>query len=64
VIFANGQLNGLARLQPDDLIIAADGGAQHCLKLGIRPQVVIGDFDSVSVDELETLRSQGAEIIA
>jgi thiamine pyrophosphokinase len=64
VIFANGQLNGLARLQPDDLIIAADGGAQHCLKLGIRPQVVIGDFDSVSVDELETLRLQGTEIIA
>ncbi len=64
VIFANGQLNGPAKLQPEDLIIAADGGAQHCLKLGIRPQVVIGDFDSVSPDELETLRGQGAEIIA
>ena len=64
VIFANGQLNGLVKLQPEDLIIAADGGAQHCLRLGIRPQVVIGDFDSVGGDELETLRGQGAEIIA
>jgi thiamine pyrophosphokinase len=64
VIFANGQLNGLVKLQPDDLIIAADGGAQHCLKLGILPQVVIGDFDSIEAGELETLQAQGAEIVA
>lgn len=29
-------------------IIAADGGADNCIKLGIKPDYVIGDFDSIS----------------
>ncbi|MDH7607734.1 MAG: hypothetical protein QHH12_08315, partial [Candidatus Bathyarchaeota archaeon] len=33
VIFANGQLSRPIVLQPDDLIIAADGGTHHCLGL-------------------------------
>jgi len=63
VIFANGRLTRPIILQPDDLIIAADGGSHHCLGLGIRPQVVIGDLDSVRDDELETLSALGTEII-
>jgi thiamine pyrophosphokinase len=63
VIFANGQLSRPITLQPDDLIIAADGGSHHCLQYGIRPQVVIGDLDSVSEDDLEKLSRLGAEII-
>lgn len=63
VIFANGRLSRPIMLQPDDLIIAADGGSHYCLGLGIRPQVVIGDLDSVREDELETLSKLGAEII-
>ena len=63
VIFANGQLNRPILIQPDDLVIAADGGTHHCLGLGIRPQVVIGDLDSVREDELEALSASGTEII-
>jgi thiamine pyrophosphokinase len=63
VIFANGQLTRPILLQPGDLIIAADGGTHHCLGLGIRPQVVIGDLDSVREDELEALSASGTEII-
>ena len=63
VIFANGQLTRPILLQPDDLVIAADGGTHHCLGLGIRPQVVIGDLDSVREDELEELSASGTEII-
>jgi thiamine pyrophosphokinase len=63
VIFANGQLSRPIVLQPDDLIIAADGGTHHCLGLGIQPHVVIGDLDSVREDELEALSASGAEII-
>lgn len=31
-------------------VVAADGGANFCLAAGVRPAVVIGDFDSVTED--------------
>ena len=67
VIFANGVLRGNQAvpqlLQPDDLIIAADGGANHCLELGLQPNVLIGDLDSVFDDDLTRWRDAGTEII-
>jgi thiamine pyrophosphokinase len=63
VIFANGSLKPPVRLSPADIIIAADGGAQHCLALGLVPAVVIGDLDSLTAKELEALKAQGAEIV-
>jgi thiamine pyrophosphokinase len=51
VIFANGILNCPPKLdtilESTDLIIAADGGLHHCLKLKHSPNVLIGDLDSV-----------------
>jgi len=51
VIFANGILDwepDPADLVKDaDLIIAADGGANHCRKLNITPDILIGDLDSI-----------------
>ena len=31
----------------DDFVIAADGGLTHLEKLGVKPHVIIGDFDSL-----------------
>ena len=31
----------------DDLIIASDGGLEHLEKCGIKPDIIIGDFDSL-----------------
>jgi len=51
LIFANGELPNLeaARdmLQADDFILCADGGTRHALALGLIPQVIIGDLDSM-----------------
>jgi thiamine pyrophosphokinase len=66
-IFANGMLSDLdqaVRLAKNcDMIIAADGGARHCLAASILPQAVIGDFDSLTPSELDELQGLGARLI-
>lgn len=68
LIFANGMPDDPAAvpgmIRPDDLLIAADGGADLCDTLGITPDVLIGDLDSVRPDVLDRLRAAGAEIMA
>ena len=51
IIFANGDLPNLEKartlLRPDDFIICADGGTRHALALGLTPNVIVGDMDSL-----------------
>lgn len=67
IIFANGTLADLktaeANIHPSDFVIAADGGAFHCLALGIIPQVVIGDFDSLDETTLTKLQALGVKLV-
>lgn len=66
-IFANGEIidaeRASAAARAAELVVAADGGARHCLALGISPSVVIGDLDSLAADELSRLEAAGAQII-
>ncbi|RJP54701.1 MAG: thiamine diphosphokinase [Anaerolineaceae bacterium] len=66
LIFANGTLPDLdaARqlLRSDDFIICADGGTRHALALGLTPSVVIGDLDSISVEERRKMKDDGIEM--
>ena len=59
VIFANGDLTDIeaarALLQPGDYLIAADGGANHLLRMGILPEIVIGDLDSIDEEKMYEL---------
>ncbi|HUN66881.1 MAG TPA: thiamine diphosphokinase [Bacteroidota bacterium] len=60
LIIANGTLpsrkivSDLARQA--DLIVCADGGANHALRLGIRPDLILGDLDSVTKSTLRAFR--------
>lgn len=66
ILFANGVISNpeidARQIRPEDIIIAADGGARHCLRVGIIPQQIIGDFDSLSEDELRSLEQAGAAL--
>ena len=48
VIFCAGEFNSLAQpVGSTDLVIAADGGLRHVQRLGMTPDLILGDFDSL-----------------
>ena len=48
IIFCAADFFGLVEpVGPEDFIIAADGGLRHTQALGITPNEIIGDFDSL-----------------
>ena len=51
------------RPEPGDLIIGADLGAAHCLRWGWRPDLVIGDLDSLPGAAQAMLIAQGSPFI-
>ena len=44
-------------------IYCADGGANYAHKLGITPDTIVGDLDSIDKDLLETYRAAGINIV-
>jgi thiamine pyrophosphokinase len=67
VVFANGVMEswplGFNLSEKDDLIIAADGGYNHCKRWNLRPHVIVGDMDSVMESDLSALEETHTRII-
>ncbi len=67
IIIANGQIrdNDFYRslIAPTDLVICADGGASNALALGMQPQIVIGDLDSLDGNLKAQLDAEGCQIL-
>ena len=48
IIFCAAAFDALVQpVEKEDFIIAADGGLEHTAKLGIEPNEILGDFDSL-----------------
>ena len=64
IIFANGKFkkSRSMKIHPHDFIIAADGGAEHCMGMGITPALIIGDLDSILPETLKKFQAGGTEI--
>lgn len=67
VIISGGQLADEAYHQQllieAELVICADHGARHALRLGITPHLVVGDLDSLAEEEIKELENRGVEFI-
>lgn len=46
-----------------EYVICADYGMHHATKLGIEPDIIVGDFDSISKEELLSFTNRGIKII-
>ena len=68
-VVAGGQIKDLpffqsklSELNPSG-IICADSGASHVRAIGVIPQVIIGDMDSLTPEMLDYFRERGSKII-
>ncbi len=66
LIFASGTLKKNTQLdlllEQAGLLIAADGGANHCSDLGITPEILVGDLDSIDMAVLASYERGNVEI--
>jgi thiamine pyrophosphokinase len=62
VVFAGGSAPSVSSLPADALVVAADGGADHALALGLEVSVAVGDFDSITPEGLAALEQAGTRV--
>lgn len=64
IVVAGGGLPSLCAdaLPADAPVVAADGGVDHALALGLKVAVAVGDFDSVSESGLAAAEAGGARV--
>ncbi len=68
LVIANGEIENYDRLGDKlkdyefNYVICCDGGVRHLKKLGVKPNFIIGDFDSANKNIVEEYSNQNCEI--
>jgi thiamine pyrophosphokinase len=67
IIFCGGIIEDydsiIKYVQDAQLILSVDSGARHCRKLGIVPDYLIGDFDSISEEDYKAMTGAGVPVM-
>lgn len=67
ILFANGEYGDLPAydhlIANSDTILCADGGSNYAFEMGIRPDCIIGDLDSVRPEIRNYYTEQGVQFI-
>lgn len=67
IIVANGSIEDYSfykkYFDKKHLVIGVDGGAFHLKKIGIKPDILLGDFDSILKEDYENYCKAGVEIL-
>jgi thiamine pyrophosphokinase len=65
LLFAGGNLGdwALENIHEDDHLIGVDRGALFLIRHGLVPHLAIGDFDSVTAEELSVIRERSRHLI-
>jgi thiamine pyrophosphokinase len=67
IIFANGSLADAQPVRriidPEDVLLAADGGTRHLLALGLTPSAIIGDLDSLTPKLRRSMEQAGVKVV-
>lgn len=67
VIIANGEIENydhlITILKSEDFLICADGGLKHLSRLKKVPNLLVGDLDSVSENDMEWIRDHHVEVV-
>lgn len=63
VVIGAGDLTvGTLEVAEKDFVIAVDGGLSYCSLLGVEPDLILGDFDSVSPEEAKAVEALERQI--
>ncbi len=66
MIIANGDVSGLegllSRCSKDVYIICADGAARYLVAIGLVPNLLVGDFDSIAPEDLEWMKERNVNL--